>query len=527
MGLTREVHVPCSVEERRAALKTVLASSTFSRNARLGKLLQYLCSKSLAGESASLKEYTIATDVFGRSCDFDQSTDAIVRVEMHRLRKKLKEFYAGEGSQQFIEIVIQSGNYSPEFAERRVEIAEWAPETEEKHAAVEEHLPAPVPLPVEQPVGPRKSAVSRWKMGVAVFLVLLAAAATTFWAIRSKSKAPADNTDSSSFNQPLPALAPEANAIRILSGRTRANSRDREGKQWGADAYFTGGTTIEVPAQPFYRTRNAVLFQGARVGEFSYKIPLKQGIYELHLYFADTAFTQGISMEGGENTRYFNVDLNGQRLLHNFDIIANSGPNTAYERVFKDVQPDKDGYLHLAFHKVVAEPILSAIEILPSVPHRIRPVRISTQDGGFTDKFGNNWQGDNYFLNGRSIAKFGIAAGPDDSQIYARERYGNFSYAIPAAPGAYRLNLHFAETYFGPGEQGGGGVGNRLFDVYCNGIVLLSRFDIFREVGAAHQLIKTFDGIQPNAQGNVLVSFVPSENYAMISGLELIDESNQ
>ncbi|MBV8897710.1 MAG: hypothetical protein JO051_14450 [Acidobacteriaceae bacterium] len=474
-----------------------------------------------------MKEYTIATDVFGRSSDFDQSTDAIVRVEMHRLRKKLKEFYAGEGAHQFVEIVIQSGNYSPEFLERRVGIAEWQREVEEKQR-IEERLPIPVLPPVEPPVSLSKGPLfERWLMWLAGCLVLIGAGAAFFWGVRPKPTLPVGDTNFPSARDVAALGTAAPGAIRILSGRTLGQVRDREGNQWGPDAYFEGGTAVTVPVQPIYRTRNPVLFQGARSGEFSYKIPLAAGTHELHLYFADTAFVPGISMEGGENTRFFNVDLNGQRLLRNFDIIANSGPNTAYERVFKDVQPDKDGYLHLSFHKGIGEPLLNAIEILPGVPHRIRPVRLSTQDSGFTDKFGNNWQGDNYFLNGRSIAKYGIIAGPVDSQIYARERYGNFSYAIPAAAGKYRLNLHFAETYFGPGQQGGGGVGSRIFDVYCNGVVLLSHFDLFREAGVAHQFIKTFEGIQPNAQGNVLVSFVPSENYATVSALELIDESNQ
>jgi hypothetical protein len=170
---------------------------------------------------------------------------------------------------------------------------------------------------------------------------------------------------------------------------------------------------------------------------------------------------------------------------------------------------------------------VNAIQILPALPHGVRPIRISTQDNGFTDKSGLSWQPDNYFLNGRSIAKFGIPSGPVDAQIYERERYGNFSYAIPAAPGKYHLNLHFAETYFGPGEQGGGGAGDRLFDVYCNGVALIRNLDVFSEVGANHELIKTFHGIEPNAQGNVLLSFVPRKNYAMISAIELIDESDQ
>src|SRR5581483_1253986 len=421
MGSTHDVHAAISLKERRSALDVVLRSTTFSRNPRLGKLLEYLCSTAFAGKSASLKEYPVATDVFGRPTDFDQSTDAIVRVEMHRLRKKLREFYAGEGADEPIEIVIQSGQYAPEFVERQIVVPDWK----------EEHLSAPKAPP---PISATPRRLGRVALIACACVAIAAIAGGLFISSRSGTKSSAKpSIEPAAASSSIP-VAPPAGAVRILSGR-HEQLRDREGNDWGPDAYFEGGTVIESPAQPIYRTRNAFLFQAARSGDFSYKIPLKPGIYELHLYFADTAFSPGISMEGGENTRYFNVYLNGRQLLNNFDIIASAGPNTACEQVFKDAEPDHDGYLHLSFNRIVGAPILSAIEILPATKHRIRPIRISTQDSGFTDKSGVSWEPDNYFLNGRSIAKFGIVTGPVDSQIYERERYGNFSYAIPAAPG--------------------------------------------------------------------------------------------
>ena len=114
--------------------------------------------------------------------------------------------------------------------------------------------------------------------------------------------------------------------------------------------------------------------------------------------------------------------------------------------------------------------------------------------------------------------------GPDDPQIYGSERYGNFSYAIPVGDGRYTVKLHFAETYWGPNEQGGGGVGSRVFDVYCNGIALLRNFDMYKEVGPRQQIVKSFHGLQPNGQGKLLLSFVPRKNYANISAIEVIDE---
>ncbi len=514
MGSTPDIHAAYSLKERQKALEAVLRSAAFSRNPRLGKLLEYICSKSFAGESGYLKEYTIATDVFGRAPEFDQSTDAIVRVEMHRLRKKLKDFYAGEGLDQNVEIIIQSGHYTPEFIEHRSGVADWKDESFPASATP----PKPVAVPHRQ----------RWVPFAAMACAVgLAAIAWFFFSIKAKSEKSVDHSVSSAASAPATPALPQTDAIRILSGRLHSKARDREGNNWGQDAFFEGGTALEAPDAPIYRTRDAFLFSGMRSGDFSYKIPLKPANYELHLYFADTSFDPGMAMEGGENTRFFNVELNGRALLRDFDIIAGVGPHTADERVFKDVQPDKDGYLHLHFSRVVSTPLLNAIEILPATPHQMRPVRVSTQDSEFTDKSGVTWEPDNYFLQGRGIAKLGIVAGPVDSQIFERERYGNFSYAIPAAPGKYKLTLYFAETYFGPGEQGGGGIGDRIFDVYCNGVALLEQLDVFKEAGARRQLIKTFHGIQANAQGNVLISFVPRRNYAMISAIELIDESNQ
>jgi hypothetical protein len=103
--------------------------------------------------------------------------------------------------------------------------------------------------------------------------------------------------------------------------------------------------------------------------------------------------------------------------------------------------------------------------------------------------------------------------------------YGHFEYAIPVDAGIYALSLHFAEAYFGPANEGGGGAGSRVFDVFCNGAVLLRNFDIFREAGMNRALIKTFHGLIPNAQGKLVVTFVPVKNYASLYALEVADET--
>ncbi len=304
-------------------------------------------------------------------------------------------------------------------------------------------------------------------------LLVVALALLAFVSLNRKSRLAA--TRASDISAPLGTMSPE-NGLRILCGHSGSGYRDKQGNLWGADAFFSGGTAVDLGSQPIYRTSDSFLFRAARSGEFSYRIPLKPGVYEMRLYFADTNYSLGPAMEGGENVRVFNVLLNGEPALRNFDIINEAGPNTADVRVFKDVQPASDGYLHLATSRLTDLPLLNAIEIVPGIPHHLRPIRIVTQENTLTDRTGGVWSPDNFFLGGRTIARFGTVVGPDDPQVYERERYGNFSYAIPVATGRYSVTLHFAETYWGPKSQGGGGAGNRIFDVYCNGTTLTEEF---------------------------------------------------
>src|SRR5262249_49453466 len=82
---------------------------------KLSRLLTYVCDKYFSGESDELKEYSIAVDVLGRDTEFDPQLDAVVRVDTHHLRKRLKQYYAGEGGGHEIEIVIATGQYAPQF----------------------------------------------------------------------------------------------------------------------------------------------------------------------------------------------------------------------------------------------------------------------------------------------------------------------------------------------------------------------------------------------------------------------------
>ncbi|WP_163233913.1 AAA family ATPase [Caulobacter rhizosphaerae] len=119
----------------RAHLERVLASATFSRAPRMQRFLTFLVEETLAGREAQLKEFTIATCVFGKSDDFEPGTSAVVRVEAGRLRRLLAQYDLEQGQEDLIELQVPKGAYLPTFRWRNavdtatapVPIAEVAP----------------------------------------------------------------------------------------------------------------------------------------------------------------------------------------------------------------------------------------------------------------------------------------------------------------------------------------------------------------------------------------------------------------
>jgi len=86
--------------------------------------------------------------------------------------------------------------------------------------------------------------------------------------------------------------------------------------------------------------------------------------------------------------------------------------------------------------------------------------------------------------------------------------------------------LKFCEGHYGKHNSGVGGEGSRLFDVYCNGVALMRNFDIFKEAGGEGRPIdRSFPGIRPNAQGKILLTFVPVVGMACVNGIEVTEDS--
>jgi hypothetical protein len=247
----------------------------------------------------------------------------------------------------------------------------------------------------------------------------------------------------------------------------------------------------------------------------------------MRLYFAETLYGDNNVAGGGETSRIFQVSANGRPILRDFDVIGDVGSSAADVKVFKDISPASDGKLHLRFDPQSNPAFLNGIEILPGIAGKIRPIRIVARNRGFTDKSGRYWDSDHFVRGGLQVVRADTVAGTEDPDLYHGERFGNLMYSIPVPPsGAYRVTLHFAEGWFGPGRPGGGGVGSRVFDILCNGITLKRALDIFKEAkGSNRALILTFHNLEPNPQGKLVISMIPSRNYACVNALEIEDES--
>jgi hypothetical protein len=85
------------------------ARQALGRSDGQNRLFDFLAECAVAG--ARPKEFEVAAAVFGRSSAFDGSQDASVRVAVHRLRRKLDDFYAGPGRDETVRLTIPKGEY--------------------------------------------------------------------------------------------------------------------------------------------------------------------------------------------------------------------------------------------------------------------------------------------------------------------------------------------------------------------------------------------------------------------------------
>ena len=104
-----------SKEQFRAQLESVLASDTFRGSHTARRLLEYIATYTLDGRFDEIKESILGVEVLRRKPDYDPKADNSVRVQVHRLRQKLADYYETEGRLDTVRISIPRGRYYAEF----------------------------------------------------------------------------------------------------------------------------------------------------------------------------------------------------------------------------------------------------------------------------------------------------------------------------------------------------------------------------------------------------------------------------
>lgn len=490
-------------DEEKDEVTRVFASGILGRSTNLAKMFRVICDRYFENSEASVKEYTIAVEGFGRPLDFDPHLDPVVRVTAHLLRKRLGEFYSAEGATHALHILLPRGRYCLQF----VRPASQEPGTPEIALAP----PPPAPQESEIPPAPAPNRRMRLWLMASASVALLGLCAFCIFALQSVAAKHRVQAMRSSLKSAT--VIPAGKTFRMLVGADRPPLTDQTGNQWQSDQFCTEGESYRIASRKIMGTVSPELFFGGRRGRFHCAFPVAPGLYEAHLYFAETA-------EVDDATQRSVFSFNG-RPAKGVDVVDYApGENAATEKLVPGLEPGTDGKIHLDFWEAAS--FLNAVELVPAKTSKLSPIRINIANKDSMDTSGKLWLSDRFFTGGRLSLSTSREDGSNDGEPRS-SRVGHFVYSIPVESGAkYTVRLLFTESWFG-NQEGKSGSGRRRFDVTCNGVILLKNFDIFAESGKK-PLVKTFTHIEPNGLGKIDLTFIPIDNYAMVNGIEVIEE---
>jgi hypothetical protein len=496
----------------RKELEWLLSPGVMGRSNNLAEVLRFICECYFKDEADRINEHSIAIGALGRRSDFDPQTDTIVRVTIHSLRKRLKEIYQSSGAKRAVHVCIPVGHYAPSFVHREPSSGNASSAAREDSSFGEfqaSGVSTEASSPPSQPVDRRRRWRGRWLATFAVLAVVLVCFASfMIW------KWVGSHRVSNKTSAPNPSVLLSDDALRGLVGAGRSSYTDQSGRTWIPDKYCTGGTPFKVADQQILGTEDPAIFLGGIRGAFHCQFPVRQGLYEVHLLFAETGDVRDI-------TRNVIFSINGGTST-NLDIVDDAaGSNTATTKIFTGIKPENDGNIHLDFTS--DQSLLNAVEILPEPSGHMLPIRIVAGPTAVRDQDGQTWLSDRYYFGGRR-GRYPPLKSPD-SAIFGFERIGHFRYIIPVDPKFnYDVKLYLIERWFGKENGGFGGVGSRIFDVSCNGSMLLKNYDIVA-YGGYNPVIKVFKGIEPTAQGKIELNFTPVVNYPLINAIEITPDA--
>jgi fibronectin type 3 domain-containing protein len=248
--------------------------------------------------------------------------------------------------------------------------------------------------------------------------------------------------------------------------------------------------------------------------------------YDVRLHFVEWAHTAA-------GQRNFNVSINSEQVLTNFDIFATAGAAaTAITQEFYTTA-DENGIIEIQTAlgtTTVADlnPTINAIEIIPATGSN----PVGSAPGTTTDLALNSGGPavDNFLAdedyNGGDVATttntVTLNANSAPAAVYEDERYVPFTYILTGllADAQYTVKLHFAETYWT-------GAGERIFSVTLNGKYVLNDLDVFKTTGGENIAYDPQFAANADKYGQIIAQFIyGGADQPFINGIELVQSGS-
>jgi hypothetical protein len=246
--------------------------------------------------------------------------------------------------------------------------------------------------------------------------------------------------------------------------------------------------------------------------------------YNVRLHFVEFAHTAA-------GLRNFNVSINSEQVLTNFDIFATAGAaNKAIVEQFY-TKADENGIIEIQTLNGTGSaadlnPTINALEITPAAgsnPVGATPgttTDLAINSGGAAA--GNfvadeDYNGGDVATTTTTVSTTGVANAAPEA-VYQSQRYVPFTYVLTGlvADATYTLNMHFSETYWTA-------AGDRIFNVAVNGQPALTNFDIYATAGANKAVVKQFT-TNADIYGQIIVQLIyAGADQPMINGIEAIE----
>jgi hypothetical protein len=168
----------------------------------------------------------------------------------------------------------------------------------------------------------------------------------------------------------------------------------------------------------------------------------------------------------------------------------------------------------------------SPVDLVVSVgttPPPTTIIRLNAGGPDYTDGLGQLWAADNGFNTGSLWSTSSAISGTTDDALYQTERWDpddttELEYAFTVPNGVYDINLLFADI-----ASNTWGIGNRVFDVEIEGVLLNDNLDIFAEAGALAALTKSHTVSVTDGQLNIRFLHVTED--PKISAIEIVGGS--